>query len=109
MPSLYEQYKYENKIGNVNDLEELRKLYNTTPSYQKEFGFAEFVDIATKDSVKPLSGDIQNITSPERPPDPLEADPDFYKKQFQPTYKDWVGNNLPFKNYRRTMGGIVII
>ncbi len=107
MPSIYEQYKYENNIGNVNDLEELRRLYNTTPSYQKEFGFAEFVDIATKNSVKPLSGDIQNITSPERPPDPLETDPDFYKKQFQPTYKDWVGNNLPFKNYRRTMGGII--
>ena len=51
MPSLYEQYKYENKIDNVNDLEELKKLYNTTPSYQKEFGFAEFVDIATKDSL----------------------------------------------------------
>ena len=106
MSSLYEKYKYENNLESVNDLEELRRLYNNSPTYKKEFGFAEFVDIATKNSSEPLSNEIKNIVSPEIKPDPLETDPYFYKKQFEPTYQDWIGDNMPLKNYRRTVGGI---
>ena len=106
MSSLYEKYKYENNLKSVNDLEELRRLYNNNPTYKKEFGFAEFIDIATKNSSEPLSAEIKNIVSPEIKPDPLEADPNFYKKQFEPTYQDWIGDNMPLKNYRKTVGGI---
>ena len=113
MPSLFEIYKSKQDITSKNDLEELRKLYNSYDAYKKNYGFAEFVAYATEKSEQPLSKEILSMVETPKKEDPLknytkpiiDYGQDEYKRKFKMTKEDF-NKVAPFKNYRRTLGGI---
>ena len=113
MPSLFEIYKSKQDITSKNDLEELRKLYNSYDAYKKNYGFAEFVAYATEKSEQPLSKEILSMVETPKKEDPLknytkpiiDYGQDEYKSKFKMTKEDF-NKVAPFKNYRRTLGGI---
>jgi hypothetical protein len=113
MPSLFENYKLKENITSKNDLEELRKLYNSYDAYNKNYGFAEFVAFSTENSQQPLSKEILSIIKPTKKEDPLkdyvkpiiDYGQDEYKRKFKMTKEDF-NKVAPFKNYRRTLAGI---
>lgn len=113
MPSLFEIYKSKQDITSKNDLEELRKLYNSYDAYKKNYGFAEFVAYATEKSEQPLGKEILSMVETPKKEDPLknytkpiiDYGQDEYKRKFKMTKEDF-NKVAPFKNYRRTLGGI---
>ncbi len=113
MPSLFETYKSKQNITFKNDLEELRKLYNSYDVYNKKYGFAEFVALSTENSDIPLSKEILSMVETPKKEDPLkdyvkpiiDYGQDAYKSKFKMT-KDDFNKVAPFKNYRKTLAGI---
>ena len=114
MPSLFEIYKSKKQLTSKNDLEELRKLYNSYDAYNKNYGFAEFVAYATENSDAPLDKSITSIVETPLKEDPLkdyvkpiiDYGQDPYKSKFKMTREEF-NKTIPLKNYRRTMGGVV--
>ncbi len=113
MPSLFETYKSKQNITSKNDLEELRKLYNSYDAYNKKYGFAEFVALSTENSDVPLTKEILSMVKTPKKEDPLkdyvkpiiDYGQDEYKSKFKMT-KEEFNKEAPFKNYRRTLAGI---
>ncbi len=105
MPSLFETYKSKQNITSKNDLEELRKLYNSYDAYNKKYGFAEFVSLSTENSDVPLNKEILSMVETPKQADPFKKNKDPYKSKFKMT-KEEFNKEAPFKNYRRTLAGI---
>lgn len=114
MPSLFEIYKSKQEQQPVSDLNELKKLYNSYDAYNQNYGFADFVAYATENSDQPLDESILSIIKQPLKEDPAKAFEkpegygtiDYYKDKFRLSEKEFK-EALPFKNYRRTLGGIV--
>ena len=113
MASRYEVHrdtlKTKRNVG--SDISELKTLYSQTPKFYSKMDFDEFLSYANEGATNELDKSVSDYReqSKVRKTDPLIADPDYYKKLFSVTDKDYedTAEKQGFKGLRRTAASIL--
>ena len=113
MASRYEVHKdtLKTKRNVGSDISELKTLYSETPKFYSEMDFDEFLSYANEGATNELDKSVSDYReqSKVRKPDPLIADPDYYKTLFAVTDKDYedAAEKQGFKGLRRTAASVL--
>ena len=119
MASLLESYKQTNDLSYESDLNATSQLYKSSKAYQEKYSFEDFVKYATENSSDTLDGSMSKyITSPKYTKRNFGQllGQSMVKKAESTTAlvdtvkdltKEEVQELMPFKNTRRTIGGVL--